>query len=134
MVRVITAALVASLLSGCIATTPTTPTTPTSVPVAMPTEQVDFAWFCYGSPYDAEFEAESYIFYAYSGASAAYVNLHGEDLPATLEMDGLDAWFVFGRKALIIAPDGRERYGDLEENDGFLYSDSYFCRKSPASR
>lgn len=131
MAKVIIAALAASLLSGCMAATPTTPT---SVPTAMPAEQVDFAWFCYGSAVDAEYETDRWIFYAYSGANSAYVNLHGEDLPATLEMDGLDAWFVFGSKALMIPPDGRAQYGDLDNAGRFSLSALYSCRKGQGSR
>ena len=131
MAKFIIAALAAFFVSGCMATTPTTPKT---VPTAIPAEQVDFAWFCYGSGYDAEYATDRWIFFAYSGSSSAFVNLHGEDLPATLEMDGLDAWFLFGSNALVIPPDGDAKYGDISEDGWFSISDLYHCRKGQGSR
>ena len=125
---------IALLLTSCMATTPTQTST------TSPGEDI-LAWYCYGSSYDAEYERRNHIFYAYSDSDGAFVNVHGDDVPAEFSMDGLDAQYAFGPDArsgrfdylLTIQPDGRATYGDLESGR-FSYSATYHCRRAANSR
>ena len=125
---------IALVLTGCMATTPTQTST------TSPGEDI-LAWYCYGSSYDAEYESRNYIFYAYSDSDGAFVNVHGDDVPAEFSMDGLDAQYVFGPDAssgrfdyfLTIQPDGDAKYGDIDSG-WFRLSGLYHCRKSANSR
>jgi hypothetical protein len=99
------------------------------------------AWYCYGSYSDMRTGGRNFVFYAYSDSNEAYVNVHGEDVPAYFSMDGLDAQYLFGPKAergqydyyLIIEPDGDAKYGDYDSEFSFPKS-FYDCRKAAQSR
>ena len=134
MAKYILAAIAAFLLSACMATAPTqTSNTPSG--------DAYLAWYCYGMYSDMRSGGRNFDFYAYSGSEEAYVNVHGEDVPAKFSMDGLDAQYLFGPDAnsgrydyfLIIEPDGDAEYGDY--NWGSTSTKSYYhCRKAANSR
>jgi len=124
MKNLIVTLTVALMLGGCLAATPTSTATDASY----------LAWHCYGSSYDAQYVApRNWIFYAADNSDGAVVNLHGDDIPARFQMDGLDAQFYFGDKALIIQPDGRAQYGDIARGR-FSHSNFYYCNKAKNSR
>ena len=125
---------IALLLSGCMAATPTqTSDTPSG--------DAFLAWYCYGMYSDMKRGGRDFDFYAYSSDDEAFVNVHGEDVPAKFSMDGLDAQYLFGPDAqrgrydyfLIIEPDGDAKYGDYDS--GSTWTKSYYhCRKTANSR
>jgi hypothetical protein len=125
---------IALLFSGCLATTPTQTSNTSSGDAFL-------AWYCYGSYSDMKSGSRNFDFYAYSDSNEAYVNVHGEDVPAKFSMDGLDAEYLFGPDAkrgrydyfLIIEPDGDAKYGDYDSGSTRTKS-FYDCRKAANSR
>ncbi len=115
-------------------------TTPTQTATTTQGENI-LAWYCYGMYSDMKRGGQDFDFYAYSDTEGAYVNVHGEDVPAKFSMDGLDATYLFGPNAdrgqydyyLIIEADGEAKYGDYEAGFGFPKA-YYHCRKSSNSR
>lgn len=140
MTKCISLLPIALLLTSCMATTPTQTSTRTQTSTTPPGEDI-LAWYCYGSSYDAKYEKRNHVFYAYSDSDGAFVNVHGDDVPAEFGMDGLDAQYAFGQDArsgrfdylLTIQPDGRAEYGDLDSGS-FRLSALYYCRKAVNSR
>jgi hypothetical protein len=134
MAKYILAAVAAFLLSACMATTPTQSSNTSSGDVFL-------AWFCYGMYSDMRMGGRNFDFYAYSDSDDAYVNVHGEDVPAKFSMDGLDAQYLFGPDAkrgqydyfLFIEADGDATYGDYESGNTWTKS-RYHCRKAESSR
>lgn len=106
-------------------------------------EERALAWYCYDSSYDAEYEPRNVIFFAHQGSDGASVNIHGDDVAARFEMDGLNAIFDFGwteagghyKYSLTIQPDGRTYYYDIARSpytDDLIssFNTSYHCRKA----